>query len=134
MIAPPFSSTASDQYPTSSSQYPTTSSHYPATSSKYHETSSQYPATSCQFPASSCQYTINQYCTKSAQDPITTAPVPGSTNTQSSEEYKIQLREMFPNKELTAIESAIANCSDLEGAISVLLGEADEHGNCTDLL
>ena len=132
LIAPALSSTTSDQYPTSSSQYPATSSQYPTTSSQYPATSRQYPATGSRYPVTSSQYqTINQYCAKSDEDPMTTAPVPGSSNTQLSEERKIQLREMFPNKELTAIECAIANSSDLEGAISELLGEADEHGNCT---
>ena len=58
----------------------------------------------------------------------THAHFPTTSTPLTSDECKVQLHEIFPNKELPTIEYGKASTTDLEEAINKLLNATDENG------
>ena len=110
--------TSSVQYPMNSAQFPTTSSDKFVVDRAHLSTTNVPPCTNTQSLTTSAQ---------SNESSNAQFPTPGSS--VSSEGCKIQLCEMFPNKEISAIEHVMASSVDLEEAISKLLDATDQYGN-----
>ena len=113
-----FSGSKNTQSSTSSTQYPTTNGKF-FTGRDQFTTTNDVPSISTQTLTTSPQSTIGG--TTHAHFPTTSAPL-------TSEECKVQLHEMFPNKELPTIEHVMASSTDLEEAINKLLNATDENG------
>ena len=149
--------TTSAEYPTTNAECSTTSAEFPMavaqlstsrtqfSGSKYTQSSTstndstQHPSTNGKFFAGRDQFTTtNDVPSTSTQTPMsnpqsticgtTHAHFPTTSTPLTSDECKVQLHEMFPNKELPTIEDAMASSTDLEEAINKLLNATDENG------